>query len=156
MKARFKFGYSAQGQWWCPPSLKLEAVQELWIVEGIFDAIALMQNGIDAVSAMTSTNFPIEALKQLAEKRPGNLPTLVWALDNEPSARGYLQRWAKQASEMGFECKAALIPQRDKKVDWNDLHQRWQFEEEGQARSHKRKRDLDACLLYTSPSPRDS
>ena len=73
MKARFKFGYSAQGQWWCPPSLKLEAVQELWIVEGIFDAIALVQNGIDAVSAMSSVNFPVEALKQLAEKRPGNL-----------------------------------------------------------------------------------
>ena len=145
MKARFKFGYSAQGQWWCPPSLKLEAVQELWIVEGIFDAIALVQNGIDAVSAMSSVNFPVEALKQLAEKRPGNLPTLVWALDNEPTARGYLQRWAKQAKEMGFECKAALIPQRDKKVDWNDLHQRWQFEEEGQARNHKRKRDLDAA-----------
>lgn len=145
MKARFKFGYSAQGQWWCPPSLKLEAVEELWIVEGIFDAIALVQNGIDAVSAMSSVNFPVEALKQLAEKRPGNLPTLVWALDNDPTARGYLQRWAKQAKEMGFECKAALIPQRDKKVDWNDLHQRWQFEEEGQARNHKRKRDLDAA-----------
>lgn len=145
MKARFKFGYSAQGQWWCPPSLKLDAVQELWIVEGIFDAIALVQNGIDAVSAMSSVNFPVEALKQLAEKRPGNLPTLVWALDNEPTARGYLQRWARQAKEMGFECKAALIPQRDKKVDWNDLHQRWQFEEEGQARNHKRKRDLDAA-----------
>jgi len=159
MKARFKFGYSAQGQWWCPPSLKLEAVKELWIVEGIFDAIALVQNGIDAVSAMSSVNFPVEALKQLAEKRPGNLPTLVWALDNEPTARGYLQRWAKQAKEMGFECKAALIPQRDKKVDWNDLHQRWQFEEEGPARSHKRKRDLDAARhegdLLLAPTARE-
>ncbi len=145
MKARFKFQYSAQGQWWCPPSLDLTKVSELWIVEGIFDAVALVQNGIDAVSAMSSTNFPLEALKQLAEQRHGNLPTLVWALDNEPTARGYLQRWAKQATELGFECKAALIPQRDRKVDWNDLHQRWQFEDEGQARNHKRKRDLAAA-----------
>ncbi len=145
MKARFKFKYSAQGQWWCPPSLDLSKVSELWIVEGIFDAVALLQNGIDAVSAMSSVNFPIEALKELAEQRRGDLPTLVWALDNEPIARGYLQRWAKQATELGFECKAALIPQRDRKVDWNDLHQRWQFEDEGHARNHKRKRDLEAA-----------
>ena len=145
MKARFKFKYSAQGQWWCPPSLDLSKVSELWIVEGIFDAVALLQNGIDAVSAMSSVNFPIEALRELAEQRRGDLPTLVWALDNEPTARGYLQRWAKQATELGFECKAALIPQRDRKVDWNDLHQRWQFEDEGHARNHKRKRDLDAA-----------
>ncbi|WP_099594220.1 toprim domain-containing protein [Pseudomonas putida] len=145
MKARFKFKYSAQGQWWCPPSLDLSKVSELWIVEGIFDAVALLQNGIDAVSAMSSVNFPIEALKDLAEQRRGDLPTLIWALDNEPIARGYLQRWAKQATELGFECKAALIPQRDRKVDWNDLHQRWQFEDEGHARNHKRKRDLDAA-----------
>lgn len=145
MKARFKFKYSAQGQWWCPPSLDLSKVEELWIVEGIFDAVALLQNGLDAVSAMSSVNFPVEALKQLAEQRRGNLPTLVWALDNEPVARGYLQRWAKQAAEMGFECKAALIPQRDRKVDWNDLHQRWLFEDEGNPRNHKRKRDLAAA-----------
>lgn len=159
MKARFKPKYSSQGQWWCPPSVELATVKELWIVEGIFDAIALVQNDIDAVSAMSSVNFPIEALKQLLEQRPGNLPTLVWALDNEPTARGYLQRWAKQATEMGFKCKAALIPQRDKKVDWNDLHQRWQFEEEGQTRNHKRKRDLAAARhegdLLLAASPRE-
>lgn len=159
MKARFKPTYSAQGQWWCPPAVKLDATDELWIVEGIFDAIALVQNGIDAVSAMSSVNFPAEALKQLVEQRPGNLPTLVWALDNEPTARGYLRRWAKQAADMGFECKAALIPQRDKKVDWNDLHQRWQFEEEGQARNQKRQRDLAAARhegnLLLAPNARE-
>ncbi|SFU81275.1 toprim domain-containing protein [Pseudomonas sp. OV546] len=159
MKARFKPQYSAQGELWCPPSVDLAKVKELWIVEGIFDATALVQNDVDAVSAMSSVNFPVEALKRLVEQRPGNLPTLVWALDNEPTARGYLLRWVKQAREMGFTCKAALIPQRDKKVDWNDLHQRWQFEEEGKARNDKRKRDLDAARhegdLLLAPSPKE-
>ena len=108
---------------------------------------------------MSSVNFPVEALKRLVEQRPGNLPTLVWGLDNEPTARGYLLRWVKQAREMGFSCKAALIPQRDRKVDWNDLHQRWQFEEEGKARNDKRKRDLDAARhegdLLLAPSPKE-
>ncbi|WP_095156097.1 toprim domain-containing protein [Pseudomonas sp. Irchel 3E13] len=159
MKARFKPKYSPQGQWWCPPSVDLASVKELWIVEGIFDAVALQQNDISAVAAMSSVLFPMEALQQLVEQRPGNLPTLVWALDNEPTARGYLQRWAKMASELGFKCKAALIPQRDRKVDWNDLHQRWQFEDEGQARDHKRKRDLAAARhegdLLLAPTPRE-
>lgn len=159
MKARFKPKYSAQGEWWCPPSVELATVKELWIVEGIFDAVSLVQNDIDAVSAMSSVNFPIEALNKLLEERPGNLPTLVWALDNEPTARAYLLRWVRQAREMGFTCKAALIPQKDKKVDWNDLHQRWQFEDEGKARSDKRKRDLAAARhegeLLLAATPRE-
>lgn len=44
-KARFKQGESYKGVWWCPPTLDPTEVDELWIVEGIFDAIALMHNG---------------------------------------------------------------------------------------------------------------
>ncbi|OBZ19670.1 bifunctional DNA primase/helicase [Pseudomonas protegens] len=143
MKARFKPKYSALGYWWKPPTLDLKSVDELWIVEGVFDAVALVQNGISAVSAMTCTSYPAHALEQLIEQRKGNLPRLVWALDNEPSARGYLQRWVKQARELGFTCSAALIPQHDRrKVDWNDLHQRWAFEE-GDKRKQRRERDLE-------------
>ncbi|WP_194736425.1 toprim domain-containing protein, partial [Pseudomonas aeruginosa] len=47
-KARFKPGDSPRGVWWCPPSVDLQEVKELWIVEGIFDAIALLHHGIDA------------------------------------------------------------------------------------------------------------
>lgn len=159
MKARFKPKYSAQGHWWCPPTVDLATVEELWIVEGIFDAISLTQNNIAAVSAMSSNAYPARALEQLAELRKGNLPKLVWALDNEPTARMYLQRWARQSRELGFKCVAALIPQRDaRKVDWNDLHQRWQFEE-GEKRDQRRKRDLDVARhegdLLLAASPRE-
>lgn len=157
MKARFKPKYSPQGQWWCPPTVDLATVDELWIVEGIFDAISLAHNNIAAVSAMSSNAYPARALEQLAELRKGNLPKLVWALDNEPTARMYLQRWARQSRELGFKCVAALIPQRDgRKVDWNDLHQRWQFED-GEKRDKRCKRDLEVArhegdlLLAASP-----
>ena len=37
---------------------------------------------------------------------------------------------------MGFVCEAAQIPQRDgRKVDWNDLHQRWAFIEGDEKRT---------------------
>jgi len=133
-KARFAPGQSMKGYWWCPPSLDLLQVRELWIVEGIFDAIALLHHDIDAVSAMSSNAFPAESLKALAKACADagqKLPKLVWALDNEPGAHRYTRRWVKMAKELGFiTCEAAQIPQGDRKVDWNDLHQRWMFLDE--------------------------
>lgn len=145
MKARFKKGESPSGGWWCPPSVDLVNIKELWIVEGIFDAIALEHNGIAAVSAMSNNNFPVDALKELSRQRGGKLPTLVWALDNEPETRRYVRKWVKQAREMGFNCKASLIPQPGRKVDWNDLHQRWHFETDESKRAYRRQQDLDAA-----------
>lgn len=143
MKARFMPGESYKGVWWCPPSVDQQEVRELWIVEGIFDAIALIHNGIDAVSAMSSNAFPEYSLKALATERAGKLPKLVWALDNEPGAHAYTKRWVRQAREMGFVCEAAQIPQRDsRKVDWNDLHQRWAFLDDGEKRDAQVEKDI--------------
>lgn len=144
-KARFKPGESYKGVWWCPPCVDLLEVKELWITEGIFDAIALVHNDIAAVAAMSSNAFPEESLRKLVELRSGKLPTLVWAPDNEPEACEYARRWVRLAREMGFTCKAALITQPGRKVDWNDLHQRWQFEDDEGKRVHRRKSDFDSA-----------
>ncbi|WP_421684637.1 bifunctional DNA primase/helicase [Stutzerimonas urumqiensis] len=145
-KARFAPGQSMKGYWWCPPSLDLLQVRELWIVEGIFDAIALLHHDTAAVSAMSSNAFPAESLKALVKacaEADARLPRLVWALDNEPGAHRYTKRWVRMAKELGFECEAAQIPQRDgRKVDWNDLHQRWAFIEGDDKRVTQRERDL--------------
>jgi hypothetical protein len=143
MKARFQPGESYKGVWWCPPCVDVLEAKEIWIVEGIFDAIALLHHNISAVSAMSSNAFPTDSLKALVAARPGNLPKLVWALDNEPGAHTYTKRWVRMARELGFNCEAAQIPQRDKKkVDWNDLHQRWQFLDEGEKRDSQVDKDL--------------
>lgn len=150
-KARFKPGFSARGHWWVPPSVDLEVVDELWVVEGIFDCLALLHNGIDPVSAMSSNNFPETPLRELAEARRAagrKLPTLVWALDNEPGAHRYTRKHARLARELGFVCEAAQIPQRDKKVDWNDLHQRWLFVEGDEARAERIERDLNEARYH--------
>lgn len=127
-KANFKSGDSPKGVWWRPPCVDLLEVKELWIVEGIFDAIALVHHDISAVSAMSSNAFPMESLKALLRDRADNLPKLVWALDNEAGAQAFTRKWVKMARDLGFVCEAAQIPQRDgRKFDWNDLHQRWDF-----------------------------
>ncbi len=126
-KARFAAGQSYAGVWWAAPTAltAMRDATEVWIVEGIFDAIAHLQHGNCAVSAMSSNAYPEASLKELASARPGNLPTLVWGLDNEPGARAYTLKHARRAEKLGFKCRAAQIRQRDgKKTDWNDLHLR--------------------------------
>ncbi|OLU22498.1 bifunctional DNA primase/helicase [Pseudomonas sp. PA15(2017)] len=145
-KARFKPGESYKGVWWCPPSLNLLEVSELLIVEGIFDAIGLLHHGINAVSMMSSAPFPEQSLRELKQAcseadRP--LPTLVWALDNEPVARSLTRKWVTMARAMGFRCEAAQVPQKGKKVDWNDLHQRWAFIDDAEQRAERVATDLD-------------
>lgn len=149
-KARFKPGFSYKGRWWCPPSLDLFAVKELWLVEGIFDAIALLHHGIDAVATLSSNAFPLESLQALARNRGGKLPALVWALDNEPGARRYTRKHVAVARELGYRCEAALIPQRDRALDWNDLHQRWRFIEGEEARLEQCKRDVAEARYHGS------
>ncbi|QFG33945.1 bifunctional DNA primase/helicase [Pseudomonas umsongensis] len=143
-KARFKPGESYKGYWWVPPCVDLLQVDELWIVEGIFDAIALVQNGIPAVAALSSNAYPEESLKALITARSGKTPKLIWALDNEPGAHKYTRMWVRQARDLGFTCDAAQIPQPDsRKVDWNDLHQRWAFMDDVEARTQRIDKELD-------------
>lgn len=145
-KARFAPGASYKGVWWCPPSLDLTTLDELHIVEGIFDAIALLHHNVPAVSAMSCNAFPEQSLRELKQacvEAGRRLPTLVWALDNEPVARSYTRKWVAQARALGFTCEAALIPQKGKKVDWNDLHQRWAFIEDAEQRAERVAADLD-------------
>lgn len=125
-KARFAYGKPYAGQWWCPPALDLASgIEELWIVEGIFDTIALWLHGIAAVSIMSSVNYPGEALAALAKQQNGSRPALVWALDGDHSGREFTRKHAERARAAGWDCSAAQIPQRGRgKLDWNDLHQR--------------------------------
>lgn len=122
-KATFRGEYG--GTWWQPPVLSLSGEAELWLVEGVFDAIALWLNGVAAVSTLTCNNFPELALKGLAEQiGTGKRPRLVFAFDADNAGRRYTQQFVKQAKALGWDATAAQIPQQGRrKRDWNDLHQ---------------------------------
>jgi energy-coupling factor transporter ATP-binding protein EcfA2 len=131
-KANFAYGKPYHGHWWHLPDSKQDAA-ELWLTEGVFDAIALELHGIAARGLLSSNNYPEHALKQLAEEcrsADRKRPTLVWALDGDTSGRGYTRKWVDRARADGWECKAAQIPQRARrKDDWNELHLRGRLEE---------------------------
>jgi hypothetical protein len=131
-KANFVGRY--KGVWWCPPALSLEDLVEageVWIVEGIFDAIALYHHGIAAVSAMSCSNYPATALEQLADaahKAGTSRPRLVWALDGNRAGQNGTLKHVERARAGGWECRAAQIPGGGSR-DWNDCHQRGELTE---------------------------
>lgn len=136
-KATFRGAYG--GTWWEPPQLfyasdgtPLAMPEEIWIVEGIFDAIAWLHHDVAAVAAMSSNNYPGKALKGLADRCAAEgvkRPTLMWALDGDRAGRRYAKQWVRKSREAGWDASAAVIAFEGKaKLDWNDMHQRGRLE----------------------------
>lgn len=127
-KRKATFNGQYQGQWWQPTGSDLVNAKEIWIVEGIFDAIAMLHHGIVAVSILSCVNYPDKALKALVEEcaaQGKSRPKLVWALDGDKAGQGYARKHATRCIKDKWECAAAQIPQNSKaKLDWNDVHQR--------------------------------
>lgn len=124
-KANFHGKYA--GMWWQAPGTNLADAEELWIVEGVFDNIALLHYGIATASAMSCTNYPALALRGLAEQCAATgkpRPTLVWALDADKAGTRYAKQWLQRSREEGWEASIAVPKQAGaRKRDWNDLHQ---------------------------------
>lgn len=125
MKANFKGSY--QGYWWEPPTFDINT-DEIWLVEGIFDAIALTHIGIQAVSLMSCNNYPDIALEQL-QKRLANAgvkkrPKLIFALDDGKAGEKFTRKFVTKYRKEGWECGAAQPPKGRFKLDWNELLQR--------------------------------
>lgn len=134
MKARFSYGVGYRGRWWQLPNVTLEEMaraSEIWICEGIFDAIALRSAGIIAVSAMSSNNYPELALAELRQAvaaiEPAiKGPKLIWAFDVGKAGVEYTRKFVDRARKEGWECGAAQVRMDGDgdKLDWNDLAQR--------------------------------
>lgn len=124
-KARIVGPY--KGEVWMPPIFTLDDLagqQEIWIVEGIFDAIALLHVGTAAVASISSSNYIGAFLERLAQACGNKRPTLVWAQDSDRAGRKAIKKFAALAEKSGWSCKAAQIPLTGKRRhDWNDLLQ---------------------------------
>lgn len=140
-KARFKFGGSYAGHWWAHPldsPAVLAGLDEVWLMEGIFDAAASRQNfpkgdaklGValrTAVSVMSTNNYPEHALAALADAcaksgRKGR-PKLVFAYDVGPAGVAACKAHVKRGQIDGWDATAAQVRPDGEgtKLDWNDL-----------------------------------
>ena len=103
-----------RGDVWTPPGFTLDRLEECYIVEGIFHAIALYLAGINAVAAFSADHFPsafIEAHKKKGVK-------WVLALDSDHAGRSGMRKHHKLLKQMGELASVCLLP-RGK--DWDDL-----------------------------------
>jgi hypothetical protein len=128
-KARFKYGAPYGGYWWHAPDQDVAALKnagDIWIAEGIFDALALRQAGLFAVSAMSVNNYPEKSLAEL-RKACGEAgigtPRLVFAFDVGKAGTEYTRRYVARAIREGWTATAAQPrPEGEtEKLDWNDL-----------------------------------
>lgn len=105
------------GKYWSMYSIEeLEKADEIWIAEGIFDAISLSMSGIIAVSCISSQNYPSDLFDKLTYPKP----TIVWAFDNDNAGRKATLKFHERALEEGLK-STAVLPQSGK--DWNDLYE---------------------------------
>lgn len=123
-KRKATFHGSYKGHWWQAPGQALAEAEEIWITEGIFDAIALMHVGITAVSALSCNNYPDIALGALAEQKPLSRPRLVFAFDTGAAGEDFTRKFVARAIREGWEATAAQPPAGRTKLDWNELLQR--------------------------------
>lgn len=137
-KAHFRKGGSWGGHCWMPNGTTFETLaqaNEVWIAEGIFDAVALTQGaGLAAVSNMSVNPWPEHFLAQLAkaclESGRSVRPKLVFAFDVGHAGVTYSKKHIERAKSEGWEATAAQVRPDGEgtKLDWNDLllrHQSW-------------------------------
>lgn len=123
-KAHFNYGAKYLGLAWSPPLAMPH--DEIWIVEGIFNSIALMHHDIWAASAMSCNNYPHVFLQSVIEQceaadRPR--PKLVWALDDGKAGTSFACKHKERSEKEGWKASCALIKGKsDKYPDWNDQH----------------------------------
>ncbi|MGM0563655.1 MAG: toprim domain-containing protein [Pseudomonadota bacterium] len=126
-KANFSPGKTYTGLWWQLPNVSFVGAKEVWITEGVFNTIALEQNGIHSASAMSCVNYPAKALEQLRSectKAGEPLPRIIWAFDNGQAGLKYIRKFVSRARREGWLSGAALVPRRGRdELDWNDAHQ---------------------------------
>lgn len=121
-KANFIGSY--QGLVWQHPYFDYVPAKEIWITEGVLDALALLENGIAAVSILSCGNYPEKWLSTLREINPDVL--LIVALDADKAGQRFTKKIVATLKKNHWNASAAQPPyelNRRKKVDWNDLHQ---------------------------------
>lgn len=119
-KAKIKYGTDYQGLGWTPPNQILKPGEQVYIVEGIFHAIALWLTGKKVIAAISATNFPWHIIE--AEK--GKLITWIIATDNDKAGRDNAIKHYNRLRELHEFAKVALPEAEtlDGKKDWDDLY----------------------------------
>ena len=120
-KAGIKKGMKYLGDCWIPPGMTIEKGDRVYVVEGIFHAIALYLAGFKAVASISANNFPWN----LIEAHKGKLITWVIALDDDAAGHLMIPKYLRQLREQKEIAWVALAGERD----WDDVYRDGELDE---------------------------
>lgn len=113
-KAHFHGSY--KGLWWQPVGFDPGKGDRVFLVEGILDALSLIQSGFHAVSLMSSNNWPEQSISRYL----GQGIKWVLALDNDKAGQRYNLKFYRKLVALDERVEVCIAPDKDKR-DWNDL-----------------------------------
>ncbi|CAG35150.1 toprim domain-containing protein [Desulfotalea psychrophila] len=101
---------STSGLWWTHPARPLEASRPVAVVEGIIDALSLLQMEVQAIAVLSSGQDPakLEGLEKYQ---------LICAFDNDKAGTLATKKYLG-----AFSAAQAIMPPEG--LDWNDILQR--------------------------------
>lgn len=112
-KISYQSGYRESG--WTFPDIRYEDGGRVFIVEGIFHAIALRLAGYEAIASISCQNFPWNHIR--AHSGRGIL--WVIAFDNDNAGRPAARKYYDQLREIKEQAVVAL---GEPGIDWDDVH----------------------------------
>ncbi len=114
VKAGIKKGMTYLGNGWLPPGMAIHKSDRVYIVEGIFHAIALHLAGYKVIASISANNFPWD----LVEAHKGKSITWVIALDDDPAGHTMTVKYLHRLREQKEIAWVALAGHRD----WDDVY----------------------------------
>lgn len=114
-KADFKFGTKYKDKCWTPPGQVLEDKDDVYIVEGIFHAMAFSLAGHKTVAAFSSNNLP----RDLINANKGR--NITWCLAYDAGMAGEFAsvKFLREINKMNEAARISLP--HSESVDWDDL-----------------------------------
>lgn len=136
-KAMIDPGLRYKGLGWVSPNIKFVDGEVIFIVEGIFHAIALYLAGFKAIAAISCNNLPTELIEAHKDKK------IRWVLayDNDEAGRTYILKYYEQLDKQGYEVTAAITEGKD---DWDEVYKAGKLTTEYLEKAYYRGRLLTA------------
>jgi hypothetical protein len=122
-KAQIKYGTDYQGKGWTPPGMTIEEGDDVYVVEGIFHAIAFFLAGYKAIASISASNFPWEVI----EANKGKKIRWIIGLDDDKAGHAVIPKYRKQLHAMKEKAWVALAG-ADR--DWDDVFRDGQLDDE--------------------------
>ncbi len=116
LKADFKYGTTYKDKCWQPPGQIIEKGDFVYIVEGIFHAIAFHLLGHKVAAAFSCTNLPRELIKANTGKQ------VTWCLAYDAGNGGETAslKFLKEINDLKEAARITLPHSAD--IDWDDLY----------------------------------